>query len=152
MCDQTLYVDLIDYALLVPPTIIYARSQTASHSATVGGNLSLSVQVTTFNIPFASITWMHEGNIVTGHEDRVNIQTSVMYTPSGSVTSGLHIRNVVLEDAGNYTVTIDSSTGNNTVWFKVSISGKASINDIRVSDQPPAHLFLPACFCHYCHY
>ena len=26
---------------------------------------------------------------------------------------------------------------------------KASVNVIHVSDQPPAHLFLPACFCHY---
>ena len=26
---------------------------------------------------------------------------------------------------------------------------KASVNDTHVSDQPPAHLFLPACFCHY---
>ena len=47
------------------------------------------------------------------------------------------------------------STPVQTHWTKgvglihISCFGYASVNDTHVSDQPPAHLFLPACFCHY---
>ena len=42
-----------------------------------------------------------------------------------------------------------SQDGNISHNLAMPIDSKASVNDIHVSDQPPAHLFLPACFCHY---
>ena len=108
--------------LLASPIAELASNQNATHELTVGGNFTLSVKVTSFNIPLIAISWAHEGNTLTGDEDRVNIQTSaVLPVSSGSVTSTLQIREAVLTDAGYYNAIVESSTESSTVQFEVSI-------------------------------
>ena len=108
--------------LLAPAIAELASNQIATHELTVGGNFTLSVNVTSFNIPLISISWAHGGKPLTGDEDRVNIQTSaVLPVSSGSVTSTLQIGVAVLADAGNYIATVKSSTGSSTVQFEVII-------------------------------
>ena len=109
--------------LLAPPKAEIARNQRATLEYTVGGNVTLSVNVTIFNIPLISISWAHEGNTLTGDEDRVNIQTSAMLpVSSGSVTSTLQIRAAVLEDAGYYNATVTSSTKRSVVHFEMAVT------------------------------
>ena len=108
--------------LLAPAIAELASNQIATHELTVGGNFTLSVNVTSFNIPLISISWARGGKPLTGDEDRVNIQTSaVLPVSSGSVTSTLQIGVAVLADAGNYIATVKSSTGSSTVQFEVII-------------------------------
>ena len=115
------WVDITCYVTIVPPLVKTAIGQTASHT---GGAFILSVTITIFNVPLTSVTWTHEGNILTGNEARVSINTSTMLpTTSGPVMSTLQIIAVEGEDAGIYTAIASYHSHNTTVQFDTKVSG-----------------------------
>ena len=110
------------FTLIAPTIAELASNQIATRELTVGGNFTLSVNVTSFNIPLVSISWARGGKPLTGDEVRVNIQTSAaLPVSSGSVISTLQIGAAILADAGNYIATVKSSTGISTVQFEVIV-------------------------------
>ena len=117
------------YPVLVPPAIDFAANQGATRELTVGGNIMLSVRVTIFNTPLIIISWAHGEYVLSDGKDRVNIQTSGMLpATSGSITSTLYINDIVLEDAGNYTATVNRDSGSNAVQFTVTIAGNLCLS------------------------
>ena len=88
-----------------------------------GQELRLSVDITDFNLPI-TVTWTHEGRVVTDGVDRISIMTSPnLSTPP--VTSTLVRMTVVsLVDAGEYAVMGVNSAGSSQTIFTVSVIGK----------------------------
>lgn len=114
---------------IVLPIIQLASGQAASRSVIAGENLNLSVNITVFNVPLTSITWLHEGNILSGIEDSVIIYTSPMLpvTSSGSVISTLKISGVQQRDAGTYTAISTYNLYDSKVQFTITVKGELAI-------------------------
>ena len=105
------------------PVAELTSGQTASHGIFAGGIFTLSVNITVFNVPLTSISWIHQGKILSGSEDRVIIiSNAILPATSGPIISSLQISAVVEEeDIGNYTAIASHHTRNSTVQFTVSV-------------------------------
>ena len=89
--------------------------------------ISLSVNISGFNLPLTSITWSRQGSSLNGTEDRVIIT----HTPSQPVTAGpvlstLQLSTVLPQDSSNYTVTATNDAGSDTVMFTLTVRGMNS--------------------------
>lgn len=109
----------------MPPGIRLANGQTASPEVMSGGDLTLSVSISGFNLPLTSISWTQQGSILTGSEDRITITNSPMLpATSGPVTSTFLLSATVPRDAGRYGVTARNDAGYAFLEFTLSVPGK----------------------------
>ena len=106
---------------LVAPII--NDNQFGSSEVQVGNELTLSVNITTFNFALTSITWMHNGNTIISGQDRITI-TNPYLSASAPVTSTLVRTSAIPFDAGNYTVTATNPAGSGTLTVGVVVTGK----------------------------
>lgn len=121
-------INFVLLCLLVPPLAQLTRHHRATHTINAGRSLILSVTVTIFNVPLTSIAWAHEGNILTGGEDRVAIDIStVLPAAFGPVISTLQINAVKYGDAGRYTATASYNSHDTTVEFNITIGEQSRI-------------------------
>lgn len=121
------YELMLNSLLSEPPTTELPVGQTASRTITAGGNLTLSVSISGFNLPLTSITWRHQGEALTGSEDGVIItNTPTLPVPAGldPVISTLQLKAIVPRGSGSYTLTATNDAGHSNLQFSISVTGR----------------------------
>ena len=115
--------------IIVVAPVIIDNNQATSSEVQVRNDLTLSVNITTFNLPLTYITWMHNGNTIISGQDRITITTPSLSAPA-PVTSTLMRTSVIPFDGGNYRVTATNQAGSNTIKIEVVVTGKISCSAI----------------------
>ena len=95
---------------------------------TVGGNLTLIVDITGFNLPLTSITWMEDGQVLMNNTDNIIITHSSFEAPP---TTSTLVRDPIQSpmDNGTYQVTVMNPAGESMTTFTVIVNGKQLAND-----------------------
>ena len=96
-----------------------------------GNNLTLMVDITGFNLPLTSVTWMEDGQVLMNNTDNIIIaHGNFTAPPSTSTLVRGPIQSVM--DNGTYEVTVTNAAGMNTTTFTVIINGK-QLNSLHFS-------------------
>ena len=105
------------------PRVELAADQLKSLEIPAGNNMTLSVQITRFNVPLTDITWSHEDNILTSGADRVTITNSpsLSFSP---VSSTMHRTWLIPLDSGLYIANSSNIIGSGTLTFNVTVTGE----------------------------
>ncbi len=112
----------IHYA--VAPTVSLGGQDLMQSPEVLAGNtLELSVNITSFNLPLTSITWTHNGNVLTSGQDSVTITNPSLSDPS-PVVSMLIRASLIPLDSGNYSIMSTNPEGSSTYTFQVTVTGK----------------------------
>lgn len=100
-----------------------ATGQIQSLEISAANNLTLSVNITKFNVPLTNITWTHGGNILNSGVDRVTVTNSLSLLLS-PVMSTLHLTSLIPLDSGLYTITSSNPVGSRSLTFNVTVTGE----------------------------
>ena len=96
---------------------------------TVGSTLTLMVNITGFNLPLTSITWMEDGQVLMNNTDNIVITHGSFAAPP---TTSTLVRDPIQSpiENGTYEVTVVNPAGQSTTIFTVIVNGK-EINNLR---------------------
>ena len=93
----------------------------------VGTTLSLSANITTYNLPLTNITWFFNETITIDEEDRINL-TIPSFSVQGSVISSLQRTSVIPVDSGEYKLIASNPAGSSELSISVTVTGKSFNN------------------------
>ena len=97
-------------------------------NVTVGSALTLMVDITEFNLPLTSITWMEDGQVLMNNTDNIIITHGNFEAPP--TTSTLVCDPIQSPmDNGTYQVTVMNPAGESMTTFTVIVNGKQLAND-----------------------
>ena len=92
-------------------------------NVTVGSALSLMVDITGFNLPLTSITWMEDGQVLMNNTDNIVItHGSFDVPPTASTLVRDPIQSVM--DNGTYEVTVVNPAGQSVTAYTVIVNCK----------------------------
>ncbi len=118
-CAQVCIIDMPFLFFAVKPLAV--QTSLTEVVSFVGARLSLSVDVTVFNIPI-EVRWTHSGVELTNATERVTvIHTGLKEAPARSI---LVVEALEGDDGGSYLATAANPAGESTVEFEVSVYGK----------------------------
>ena len=92
-------------------------------NVTVGSALNLMVDITGFNLPLTSITWMEDGQVLMNNTDNIVITHGSFEAPP---TTSTLVRDPIHSpiDNGTYEVTVVNPAGQSMTTFTVIVNGK----------------------------
>ena len=92
-------------------------------NVTVGSALTLMVNITGFNLPLTSITWMEDGQELMNNTDNIIITHGSFEAPP---TTSTLVRNPIQSpmDNGTYEVTVVNPAGQSMTTFTVIVNGE----------------------------
>ena len=92
-------------------------------NVTVGGTLTLMVDITGFNLPLTSITWMEDGQVLMNNTDNIIITHGSFAAPP---TTSTLVRDPIqsVMDNGTYEVTVMNPAGQSMTTFTVIVNGE----------------------------
>ena len=90
---------------------------------TVGSPLILMVDITGFNLPLSSITWMEDGQVVMNNTNNIVITHGSFETPP---TTSTLVRDSIESpmDNGTYEVMVVNPAGDATSTFTITVNGE----------------------------
>ena len=90
---------------------------------TVGSPLTLMVDITGFNLPLTSITWMEDGQVLMNNTDNIIITHGSFAAPP---TTSTLVRGSIESpmDNGTYEVVVVNPAGENTTTFTITVNGE----------------------------
>ena len=90
---------------------------------TVESALSLMVNITEFNLPLTSITWMEDGQVLMNNTDNIVITHGSFAAPP---TASTLVRDPIQSpiENGTYEVTVMNPAGQSTTTFTVIVNGR----------------------------
>ena len=96
-------------------------------NVTVGGTLTLTVDITGFNLPLTSITWMEDGQTLMNNTDNITITHGSFEAPP--TTSAL-VREPIQSpmDNGTYEVTVVNPAGQSVTTYNVTVNGEQVVS------------------------
>ena len=88
-----------------------------------GNTLTLMVDITGFNLPLTSITWMEDGQVLMNNTDSIVITHSSFEAPN---TTSTLVRDPIqsVMDNGTYEVTVVNPAGQSVTTYTVIVNGK----------------------------
>ena len=97
-------------------------------NVTVGSALTLMVDITGFNLPLTTITWMEDGQVLMNNTDNIVITHGSFEAPP---TTSTLVRDPIqsVMDNGTYEVTVVNPAGQSVTTFTVVVNGKQLTND-----------------------
>ena len=97
-------------------------------NVTVGSALSLMVDITGFNLPLTSITWMEDGQLLMNNTDNIVITHGSFAAPP---TTSTLVRDPIQSpmDNGTHQVTVVNPAGESMTTYTVIVNGKELAND-----------------------
>ncbi len=111
-----------DIHYTVAPTVsLGGQDLMQSPEVLAGSTLELSVNIASFNLPLTSITWTHNGNVLTSGQDRVTITNPSLSDPAPVVS--ITRASLIPLDSGNYSIMATNPEGSSTYTFQVTVSG-----------------------------
>ena len=92
-------------------------------NVTVGSALTLTVDITGFNLPLTSITWMEDEQVLMNNTDNIIITHGSFAAPP---TTSTLVRDPIqsVMDNGTYEVTVGNPAGESMTTFTVIVNGK----------------------------
>ena len=120
-------------------------------NVTVGRTLTLMVDITGFNLPLTSITWMEDGQELMNNTDNIIITHGSFEAPP---TTSTLVRNPIQSpmDNGTYEVTVVNPAGQSMTTFTVIVNGErvvtVSFSLSSTSQINPLHEYS-VCVCMY---
>ena len=116
MCD---YMYIVHSALVAIPMTL--PDQTVE--VIFGNNLTLMVDITGFNLPLTSITWMEDGQALMNNTDNITITHGSFAAPP---TTSTLVRDPIqsIMDNGTYEITVVNPAGESMTTFTVTVNGK----------------------------
>ena len=92
-------------------------------NVTVGSALTLMVDITEFNLPLTSITWMEDGQVLMNNTDNIIITHGSFAAPP---TTSTLVRDPIQSpmDNGTYEITVVNPAGENMTTYTVTVNGK----------------------------
>ena len=92
-------------------------------NVTVGDNLTLMVDITEFNLPLDSVTWMEDGQLLMNNTDNIVITHGSFEAPP---TTSTLVRDPIQSptDNGTYEVTVVNPAGQSMTTFTVIVNGR----------------------------
>ena len=93
----------------------------------VGSALTLLVNITGFNLPLTSITWMEDGLVLMNNTDNITIIHGSFEAPP---TTSTLVRDPIQSpmDNGTYEVTVVNQAGQSMTTFNVIVNGKQVVS------------------------
>ena len=90
---------------------------------TVGSPLILMVDITGFNLPLTSITWMEDGQVLMNSTNNIIITHGSFAAPP---TTSTLVRDSIQSpmDNGTYEVTVVNPAGEDTTMFTITVNGE----------------------------
>ena len=118
-------------------------------NVTVGGALTLMVDITGFNLPLTSITWMKDGQVLMNNTDNIIITHGSFAAPP---TTSTLVRDPILSvmDNGTYEVTVVNQAGESSMTtYTVIVNGEqvVTISSSLSSNKPFAGVCVCKCVC-----
>ena len=88
-----------------------------------GNTLTLMVDITGFNLPLTSITWMEDGQVLMNNTDSIIITHGSFEAPN---TTSTLVRDPIqsVMDNGTYEVTVVNPAGQSVTTYTVIVNGK----------------------------
>ena len=88
-----------------------------------GSALTLMVNITGFNLPLTSITWMEDGQVLMNNTDNIIIAHGSFAAPP---TTSTLVRDPIqsLMDNGTYEITVVNPAGESMTTFTVIVNGE----------------------------
>ena len=102
------------------PVVVNPTGQT---EIPVGTTLSLSADITTYNLPFTNITWSFKDEALTNGLYRVTFIIPSL-SEQAPVMSSLQRTSVIPVDSGVYKLTASNPAGSSEVSISVTVTGK----------------------------
>ena len=93
----------------------------------VGTMLSLSANITTYNLPLTSVTWSFNDETLVHEQDRVTL-TIPPLSRQAPVMSSLQRTSVIPVDSGEYKLTASNPAGSGELPISVTVTGKSFNN------------------------
>ena len=92
-------------------------------NVTVGSALTLMVDITGFNLPLTSITWMEDGQVLVNNTDNITIAHGSFEAPT---TTSTLVRDPIQSpmDNGTYEVTVMNQAGQSTTTYTIIVNGR----------------------------
>ena len=90
---------------------------------TVGSALTLMVDITGFNLPLTSITWMEDGQVLMNNTDNIVITHGSFAAPP---TTSTLVRDPIQSpmDNGTYEITVVNPAGQSMTTYTVIVNGR----------------------------
>ena len=95
---------------------------------TVGSALTLMVDITGFNLPLTSITWMEDGQVLMNNTENIVITHGSFEAPPTTSTLVCDPIQSVM-DNGTFEITVVNPAGQNMTTYTVIVNGKELTND-----------------------
>ena len=92
-------------------------------NVTVGSALTLTVDITGFNLPLTNITWMEDGQVLMNNTNNTVINHGSFAAPS---TTSTLVRDPIqsVMDNGTYEVTVVNPAGQSMTTYNVMVNGE----------------------------
>ena len=91
-------------------------------NVTVRSALTLMVDITGFNLPLTTITWMEDGQVLMNNTDNIITHGSFEAPPTTSTLVRDPIQSVM--DNGTYEVTVVNPAGQSVTTYTVIVNGR----------------------------
>ena len=91
----------------------------------VGTQLTLSVNVTEFNLPIDDVMWMMDGGVIENGTDGYTIEFIDLDAPPSMVVLTLDEVSSPVSDNGQYILSVSNPAGMDTSTFNVTVSGES---------------------------
>ena len=90
---------------------------------TVGSPLTLMVNITGFNLPLTTITWMEDGQVLMNNTDNIIITHGSFAAPP---TTSTLVRDSIQSpmDNGTYQVVVENPAGQDSTLFTITVNGE----------------------------
>ena len=97
-------------------------------NVTVGSALTLMVDITEFNLPLTSITWMEDGQVLMNNTDNIVITHDSFAAPP---TTSTLVRDPTQSpmNNGTYEITVVNPAGQSMTTYTVIVNGKQLTNE-----------------------
>ena len=92
-------------------------------NVTVGSALNLMVDISGFNLPLTTITWMEDGQVLMSNTDNIVITHGSFEAPPTTSTL-VHDPIQSVMDNGTYEVTVVNPAGESMTTYTVIVNGK----------------------------
>ena len=92
--------------------------------AVVGTSLSLTVNVTEFNLDIDSVTWTRNGSDIENGTDGYTITNISLSDPPSMIVLTRDNVTSPVEDSGDYSVTVANPAGSDMSTFNVTVTGE----------------------------
>ena len=97
-------------------------------NVTVGSAVTLMVDITGFNLPLTTITWLEDGQVLMNNTDNIIITHGSFAAPP---TTSTLVRDPIRSpmDNGTYEVTVVNPAGQSMTTYTVIVNGKQLTNE-----------------------